>query len=64
MGRKKIEIRTIENDRQKTVTFARRRAGLIKKAHEISVLCGVKVAVVIFDQREACHVYSSTDNPD
>ncbi|KAJ1968656.1 hypothetical protein H4R35_006367 [Dimargaris xerosporica] len=59
MGRKKIQIRKIENDRQKTVTFARRRAGLIKKAHEIAVLCGVKVGLLIFDQKEACHVYSS-----
>ncbi|RKP37894.1 hypothetical protein BJ085DRAFT_11063, partial [Dimargaris cristalligena] len=51
MGRKKIQIRKIENDRQKTVTFARRRAGLIKKAHEIAVLCGVKVTLLIFDQK-------------
>ncbi|KAJ1930356.1 hypothetical protein IWQ60_000377 [Tieghemiomyces parasiticus] len=64
MGRKKIQIRTIENDRQKTVTFARRRAGLIKKAHEIAVLCGVKVTLLIFDQKEACHLYSSEPHPD
>ncbi|KAJ2541169.1 hypothetical protein GGF49_003895 [Coemansia sp. RSA 1853] len=64
MGRKKINIREIENSRQKTVTFARRRAGLIKKAHELSILCGVKVAVVIFDTKNASHVYSSADTPE
>ncbi|KAJ1993565.1 hypothetical protein H4R33_000625 [Dimargaris cristalligena] len=64
MGRKKIQIRKIENDRQKTVTFARRRAGLIKKAHEIAVLCGVKVTLLIFDQKDACHLYSSEENTD
>ncbi|KAJ2828002.1 hypothetical protein IWW50_001606 [Coemansia erecta] len=64
MGRKKINIREIENSRQKTVTFARRRAGLIKKAHELSILCGVKVAVVIFDSKNASHVYSSADTPE
>ncbi|ORX63900.1 MADS-box protein FBP24, partial [Linderina pennispora] len=57
MGRKKINIREIENSRQRTVTFARRRAGLIKKAHELSVLCGVQVAMVIFDSKNASHVY-------
>ncbi|KAJ2256198.1 hypothetical protein GGH98_001642 [Coemansia sp. RSA 454] len=64
MGRKKINIREIENSRQKGVTFARRRAGLIKKAHELSILCGVKVAVVIFDTKNASHVYSSSDTPE
>ncbi|PVV04208.1 hypothetical protein BB560_001289 [Smittium megazygosporum] len=56
MGRKKINIKEIENSRQKTVTFARRRSGLIKKAHELSVLCGVQVALVVFDQKNASHV--------
>ncbi|KAJ2401410.1 hypothetical protein GGI23_001419, partial [Coemansia sp. RSA 2559] len=57
-------IREIENSRQKTVTFARRRAGLIKKAHELSILCGVKVAILMFDSKHASHVYSSSDTPD
>ncbi|OLY81984.1 MADS-box transcription factor 1 [Smittium mucronatum] len=59
MGRKKINIKEIENSRQKTVTFARRRNGLIKKAHELSVLCGVKVSLIIFDQKNASHIYTS-----
>ncbi|KAJ2556899.1 RNA polymerase II subunit 3 [Coemansia sp. RSA 1933] len=57
-------IREIENSRQKTVTFARRRAGLIKKAHELSILCGVKVAILMFDSKHASHVYSSSDAPE
>ncbi|KAJ2723478.1 RNA polymerase II subunit 3 [Coemansia sp. Benny D115] len=57
-------IREIENSRQRTVTFARRRAGLIKKAHELSVLCGVKVAIVIFDAKNASHVYASSGAPE
>ncbi|KAJ1901645.1 hypothetical protein LPJ66_000612 [Kickxella alabastrina] len=64
MGRKKISISEIENSRQRTVTFARRRAGLIKKAHELSVLCGVKVAIVIFDAKNASHVYASSGAPE
>lgn len=64
MGRKKISISQIENSRQRTVTFARRRAGLIKKAHELSVLCGVRVAIVIFDAKNASHVYASSGTPE
>ncbi|KAJ1917020.1 hypothetical protein H4219_003429 [Mycoemilia scoparia] len=63
MGRKRINVREIENSRQKTVTFSRRRAGLIKKAHELSVLCGVKVGLIIFDTKNASH-YASEETPD
>ncbi|PVU95840.1 hypothetical protein BB559_002592 [Furculomyces boomerangus] len=64
MGRKKINISEISNPRQKTVTFTRRKSGLMKKAHELSVLCGVKVALVVFDSKNASHVYSSCETPD
>ncbi|KAJ2778050.1 RNA polymerase II subunit 3 [Coemansia interrupta] len=57
-------ISVIEDTRQRTVTFARRRAGLIKKAHELSVLCGVRVGIVMFDTRDASHVYASSGTPD
>ncbi|ORX92273.1 SRF-like protein [Basidiobolus meristosporus CBS 931.73] len=64
MGRKKIKIKTIENDRQKTVTFTRRRGGLIKKAHELAVLCDCKVVLLMFDSKDECHMYSSEENPE
>ncbi|KAK9765521.1 hypothetical protein K7432_006083 [Basidiobolus ranarum] len=64
MGRKKIKIRTIENDRQKTVTFTRRRSGLIKKAHELAVLCDCRVVLLMFDAKDACHMYSSEEDPE
>ncbi|PIA14126.1 MADS-box transcription factor, partial [Coemansia reversa NRRL 1564] len=51
-------ISEIENSRQRTVTFGRRRAGLIKKAHQLSILCNLKVALVIFDTKNASHVVS------
>ena len=59
MGRKKIRIESIENERQKMVTFSRRRAGLIKKAHELAVLCDCKIALLIFDRSDNCHLFSS-----
>jgi hypothetical protein len=61
MGRNKIAIKTIENKRQKGITFHRRKHGLIKKAHELSVLTGARVAVLMFDAKDECHLVSYSD---
>ncbi|KAM5566578.1 agamous-like MADS-box protein AGL62 [Rosa sericea] len=47
-GRKKIEIKKLENSSNKQVTFSKRRAGIFKKAGELSVLCGAHVAIIVF----------------
>ncbi|GJD06588.1 Myocyte-specific enhancer factor 2A [Galdieria sulphuraria] len=39
MGRNKVNIKRIEDSRSRQVTFTKRKAGLIKKAFELSVLC-------------------------
>ncbi|XP_019056051.1 PREDICTED: MADS-box transcription factor 23-like isoform X2 [Nelumbo nucifera] len=48
MGRGKIEIKRIENATSRQVTFSKRRAGLLKKAQELSILCDAEVALIIF----------------
>lgn len=48
MGRGKIEIRRIENQTSRQVTYTKRRSGILKKAHEITILCDAKVSVIIF----------------
>ncbi|GFZ09414.1 K-box region and MADS-box transcription factor family protein [Actinidia rufa] len=45
-GRQRIEIKKIQKRSQLQVTFSKRRAGLFKKAGELSVLCSVDVAVI------------------
>lgn len=42
-------------------TFLKRKGGLFKKAHELSVLCSVDVAVFIFGSNKKLYEYSSTD---
>eukprot|EP00050_Salpingoeca_kvevrii_P006455 m.289488 g.289488 ORF g.289488 m.289488 type:complete len:383 (+) comp12141_c0_seq1:248-1396(+) len=59
MGRKKIAIERIANDRNRQVTLNKRRGGLFKKAYELSVLCDCEVAVVIFDRKGNLFEYSS-----
>ncbi|KAK6583476.1 hypothetical protein PZA11_004552 [Diplocarpon coronariae] len=61
MGRRKIEIKAIKDDRNRSVTFLKRKGGLFKKAHELSVLCSVDVAVVIFGNNKKLYEYSSSD---
>jgi MADS-box transcription factor len=48
MGWGKIEIKRIENPTSKQVTFSKRRGGLLKKAHELAMLCDAEVAFIIF----------------
>ncbi|EPS26979.1 hypothetical protein PDE_01919 [Penicillium oxalicum 114-2] len=61
MGRRKIEIKAIKDDRNRSVTFLKRKGGLFKKAHELAVLCSVDVAVIIFGQNKKLYEYSSCD---
>ena len=60
MGRGKIEIKKIENANSRQVTFSKRRAGLLKKASELAILCDAQVAVVIFSNTGKLFEFSST----
>ncbi|KAL1700505.1 hypothetical protein EV121DRAFT_264031 [Schizophyllum commune] len=51
MGRRKIAIEPIKNERNRSVTLQKRKAGLLKKAYELGVLCSVDIAVIIFEER-------------
>ncbi|GKG11762.1 agamous-like MADS-box protein AGL62 [Tanacetum coccineum] len=46
-GRKKIEIKKIEENNNRQVTFSKRRNGLFKKAAELCVLTGAKIAIIV-----------------
>nr|QWX93776.1 MADS-box protein 37 [Cunninghamia lanceolata] len=48
MGRVKLQIKKIENSTNRQVTFSKRRNGLIKKAYELSVLCDIDIALIMF----------------
>ncbi|GAB5354850.1 hypothetical protein AAMO2058_000154800 [Amorphochlora amoebiformis] len=59
VGRKKIDIKMITSEKNRQVTFNKRRVGLMKKAMELSILCGCEVGlVVLFDRK--MHVYASS----
>nr|XP_009795053.1 PREDICTED: agamous-like MADS-box protein AGL27 isoform X2 [Nicotiana sylvestris]XP_016435773.1 PREDICTED: agamous-like MADS-box protein AGL27 isoform X2 [Nicotiana tabacum] len=62
MGRKKVEIKRIEDKSSRQVTFSKRRKGLLKKAKELSILCDADVAVVVFSNRGRLYDFSSTNS--
>lgn len=46
-GRQKIEMKYIENDDSRLITFSKRKAGILKKASEITNLCGAEVGLIL-----------------
>ncbi|KAG6490368.1 truncated transcription factor CAULIFLOWER A-like [Zingiber officinale] len=59
MGRGRVELKRIENKVNRQVTFSKRRSGLLKKAHEISVLCDAQVGLLIFSPKGKLYEYST-----
>ncbi|MED6204702.1 hypothetical protein PIB30_011383 [Stylosanthes scabra] len=62
MVRGKIEMKRIENECNRKATFAKRTSGLLKKAHELSVLCDAQVGVIIFSQNGNLFEFESTSS--
>ena len=62
-GRKKIEIKKLDKESNKQVTFSKRRQGLFKKASELCVLCDVQVAMIVFSPADKlfCFGQPNTD---
>ncbi|KAJ0097880.1 hypothetical protein Patl1_27332 [Pistacia atlantica] len=59
MGRVKLQITRIENTTNRQVTFSKRRNGLIKKAYELSVLCDIDIALIMFSPSGRLSLFSS-----
>ncbi|KAL0366071.1 UNVERIFIED_CONTAM: Floral homeotic protein DEFICIENS [Sesamum radiatum] len=59
MARGKIQIKKIENQTNRQVTYSKRRNGLFKKAHELTVLCDAKVSILMVSSTQKLHEYIS-----
>eukprot|EP00037_Helgoeca_nana_P010551 m.93055 g.93055 ORF g.93055 m.93055 type:complete len:251 (+) comp20272_c0_seq4:106-858(+) len=59
MGRRKIAIKPITDPKKRKITLSKRKSGLLKKAYELSVLCGCEVGIVMFDADQQLHSYGS-----
>jgi hypothetical protein len=61
MGRKKIVVKFIENPVTRRATFKQRLNGLLKKLHDLGVLCGVNISFLSTDTDENVVCYSNNE---
>ncbi|KAI9139845.1 hypothetical protein BKA69DRAFT_1019563, partial [Paraphysoderma sedebokerense] len=54
--RRKIKIEYIGDKNKRNITFSKRKAGLMKKAYELSTLTGTELLLLVAS--ETGHVYS------
>ncbi|OWM68556.1 hypothetical protein CDL15_Pgr023521 [Punica granatum] len=47
-GKRKRELKKIEDKFAREVTFSKRRGGLFRKASELSMLCGAEIAIIAY----------------
>ena len=47
MGRQKIKIKLIDDEKLRQITYCKRKKGLLKKAMELSLLCGSDILLII-----------------
>ncbi|XP_051139769.1 floral homeotic protein DEFICIENS-like [Andrographis paniculata] len=59
MARGKIQIKRIENQTNRQVTYSKRRNGLFKKAQELTVLCDARVSIIMISSTQKLHEYIS-----
>ena len=60
MGRKKSnDLQYIEDPQQRNITYCKRRIGILKKAMELSQLCGQKIFFAMYDQKDKLILYRS-----
>ncbi|XP_021739930.1 agamous-like MADS-box protein AGL30 [Chenopodium quinoa] len=48
MGKVKLDIKRLENASSRQATYSKRKHGILKKAQELSILCDIDLALVMF----------------
>ncbi|XP_057820123.1 MADS-box transcription factor 14 isoform X5 [Cryptomeria japonica] len=59
MARGKVNLQRIQNRVNRRVTFSKRKAGLLKKASELSVLCEAEIGLIIFSPTGKLYEFAS-----
>ena len=67
MGRNKISIQKIKNEKIRNATYYKRKKGILKKAMELSLLCDVEIFMGIYPKQMPNNrllIFSTTTNID
>ncbi|KAJ9125340.1 hypothetical protein QFC22_000300 [Naganishia vaughanmartiniae] len=58
-ARRKIKIEYIEDKSRRHITFSKRKAGIMKKAYELSILTGTQVLLLVVSETGLCYTYTT-----
>ncbi|KAI9484071.1 MAG: hypothetical protein EXX96DRAFT_164432 [Benjaminiella poitrasii] len=59
-GRRKIKIEYIEDKNKRHITFSKRKAGIMKKAYELSTLTGTQVLLLVVSETGLVYTFTTT----
>ncbi|KAK9368776.1 SRF-type transcription factor (DNA-binding and dimerization domain)-domain-containing protein [Lipomyces kononenkoae] len=57
--RRKIEIKFIDDKSRRHITFSKRKAGIMKKAYELSVLTGTQVLLLVVSETGLVYTFTT-----
>ncbi|KAH8919056.1 SRF-TF-domain-containing protein, partial [Atractiella rhizophila] len=58
-SRRRIDIEYVQDRSRRHITFSKRKAGIMKKAFELSVLTGTQVLLLIVSESGLVYTYST-----
>ncbi|KAI8366110.1 uncharacterized protein BYT42DRAFT_588997 [Radiomyces spectabilis] len=58
-GRRKIKIEFIEDKTRRHITFSKRKAGIMKKAYELSTLTGTQVLLLVVSETGLVYTFTT-----
>ena len=61
MGKRKIQIQQLSNEKTRQLTLDKRKKGLIKKAMELAILCNADVFIEVAGEDKETTIFSSSD---
>ncbi|KAJ4756545.1 MADS-box transcription factor [Rhynchospora pubera] len=62
MVRGKVQLKRVENPIYRQISFCKRRAGLLKKARELAVLCDAEIGVIVFSAHGKLYELATNGN--
>uniref|UniRef100_A0A7N0UFP1 MADS-box domain-containing protein n=1 Tax=Kalanchoe fedtschenkoi TaxID=63787 RepID=A0A7N0UFP1_KALFE len=60
-GRQKTQMRLVQREEDRLITFSKRKAGINKKATELCVMCDAQVAFILFSPKGNAFSYGHPD---
>lgn len=63
MGRSKIKVELIQDHKKRMTTLVKRKAGLVKKISELSILCNIKACMIIYEGNNQHHDQICPNDP-